>query len=50
MDDDTWEMFCEMCRQVVTEGNVYLDVTVYDHCVSMTLWPYEFYNEEDEDE
>lgn len=37
---DPWELFSELCRQVVENGNVYLDVTILGGNVSMTLWPY----------
>ena len=44
---DPWDVFSELCRQVVEEQNVYLDVTIYDGGINMTLWPY---NEEDFEE
>lgn len=50
---DPWEMFSEMCKQVVENGNVYLDVTIYNDQIYMTLWPYEddyFEDEEGDDE
>ena len=45
---DPWEMFSEMCRQVVENGNVYLDVNICGEQIFMTLWPYD--DEEGDDE
>ena len=36
---DPWEMFSEMCRRVVTEQNVYLDVLVTPTAIEMK-WSY----------
>lgn len=44
---DPWEMFSEMCRQVVENGNVYLDVNICGDQIYMILWPYD---EEEDDE
>jgi hypothetical protein len=46
---DPWEMFSEMCRQVVENGNVYLDVTIVGNQINMCLWPYEDYEEGDDE-
>ena len=45
---DPWEMFSEMCKQVVENGNVYLDVTIYNDQIYMKLWPYNDYFEDEE--
>lgn len=37
---DPWKMFSELCRQVVTEQNVYLEVSIFDGHIEMALWPY----------
>lgn len=36
---DTWKMFSELCRQVVKEQNVYLEVLIFDGHIEMALWP-----------
>lgn len=36
---DPWELFCELCRQVVEEGNVYLDVLFFKNGIEMQLMP-----------
>ena len=41
---DPWDVFSELCCQVVEEQNVYLEVTIYNGSINMALWPY---NEED---
>lgn len=46
---DPWEMFSEMCRQVVENGNVYLDVNICGEQIFMTLWPYDEEEGDDED-
>lgn len=38
---DPWEMFSEMCRRVVMERNVYLDVLVTPTAIEMELLPYD---------
>ena len=46
---DPWEMFSELCRQVVEEQNVYLDVLITAAGVEMQLMPMdEDFEEEDE--
>ena len=36
---DPWDVFSELCRQVVEEGNVFLDVFVYENGIHMQLMP-----------
>lgn len=36
---DPWDVYSELCRQVVEEGNVYLDVFVYENGIHMQLMP-----------
>lgn len=36
---DPWEMFAEMCRQVVENQNVILDVIISNGHIGMTLSP-----------
>ena len=36
---DPWDVFSELCRQVVEEGNVSLDVFVYENGIHMQLMP-----------
>lgn len=43
---DPWDVFSELCRQVVEEGNVFLDVFVYENGIHMQLMPLD---EEEED-
>lgn len=45
---DVWEMFSELCRQVVEEQNVYLDINVTPRNIQMMLMP--LYDEEEEEE
>lgn len=49
---DPWDVFSELCRQVVEKQNVYLEVTIYNGSISMSLWPYneEDFEEEEEDD
>lgn len=47
---DPWEMFSEMCRQVVEDQNVYLEVIVSGGAVRMALYPLEDLEGEDEQE
>lgn len=37
---DPWDVFSELCCQVVEEQNVFLEVTIIGNCVSMGLYPY----------
>ena len=34
-----WEVFSELCRQVVENNNVYLDVLIYKNGIEMQLMP-----------
>ncbi len=36
---DSWELFCELCRIVVKEQNVYLDVLISANGIEMMLMP-----------
>lgn len=51
---DPWMMFCELCRRVVTDQNVALEVMIFDGKILMTLEPIDDYGqldwEDDEDE
>lgn len=47
---DPWKIFSELCRQVVKEQNVYLEVSIFDGHIEMALWPYKEENfDEDND-
>ena len=43
---DPWDVFSKLCRQVVEEGNVFLDVLIYKNGIEMQLMPLD---EEEED-
>jgi hypothetical protein len=45
---DPWEVFSELCRRVVTEQNVYLDVLILKNGIEMQLMPLD--EEEPEDD
>ena len=45
---DPWEMFCELCKRVVEDQNVYLDVLVTASGVQMMLMPIEDCEGDDE--
>lgn len=50
---DPWKLVSELCRIVVKEQNVYLEVSIFDGHIQMALWPYntdDFENEEGDDE
>ena len=36
---DPWDVFSELRRQVVEEGNVFLDVLIYKNGIEMQLMP-----------
>ena len=46
---DPWELFSELCRRVVTDQNVYLDVLISKAGIEMMLLPMDD-REEGEDE
>ena len=46
---DPWELFCEACRIVVEERDVYLEVIVIGDIFLMQLKALENFDEEDED-
>ena len=43
---DPWELFSELCRRVVEEQNVFLDVIITNGMVEMMLMPYDEDGEE----
>lgn len=45
---DPWKIFAELCKTVVTEQNVYLDVLFTSIGVEMCLMPMEEEKEENE--
>ena len=45
---DPWEVFSELCRQVVEEQNVYLEVIISNGAIGMSLYPLEDLEGEDE--
>lgn len=45
---DPWELFCHLCKTVVEEQDVYLDILVTPVGVEMMLMPMD--EEEDEDD
>lgn len=47
---DPWAMFAEMCNQVVTEQNVYLDILITRNGIEMMLMPLDDTEEEEGDE
>lgn len=49
---DPWELFSGLCRRVVEDQNVYLDVIILDNCISIELMPCDaiFFEEEDDEE
>ena len=46
---DPWEMFSELCRRVVEEQNVALEVTIIGNMIEMFLCPYDDEWEEEDD-
>lgn len=36
---DPWEVFSELCRRVVEDQNVFLDVLIYKNGIEMQLMP-----------
>lgn len=47
---DPWEMFCELCRQVVEEQNCYLDVLIGRGMIELQLMPLGSEEEDDEED
>lgn len=45
---DPWQIFSEMCRQVVEEQNVYLDVLITGSSIELMLMPMDEEEEEDD--
>lgn len=46
---DPWKMFCELCKRVAEEQNVYLDVIITEGLTEMMLMPYDEDWEEEDD-
>lgn len=47
---DPWQIFSELCRRVVEEQNVYLDVTIIGNNIQMTLTPIDRYDDFEDEE
>ena len=47
---DPWEIFSELCRRVVEDQNVYLDVVILGNYITMELSPYDATYFEDDEE
>lgn len=47
---DPWRIFSELCRRVVEEQNVYLEVMIIGDRILMSLEPYTDYYDEEDDE
>lgn len=45
---DPWELFCHLCKTVVEEQDVYLDILVTPVGVEMMLMPMDKEEEEDD--
>ena len=45
---DPWILFSELCRQVVEQQNVYLEVIISNGAIGMSLYPLEDLEGEDE--
>ena len=45
---DPWILFSELCRTVVEEQNVYLEVIISNGAIGMSLYPLEDLEGEDE--
>lgn len=45
---DPWEIFSEMCRRVVEEQNVYLDVLITGSGIELMLMPIDDWEGDDE--
>lgn len=46
---DPWEIFSELCKKVVEEQNVYLDILITGNGIEMMLMPLEGYDDGDYD-
>ncbi len=44
---DPWLIFSELCRRVVEEQNVYLDILITGNGIEMMLMPLEEYDDGD---
>lgn len=47
---DPWQIFSEMCRQVVEEQNVFLDVIIMGNNIEMMLMPIDCYDDFEDEE
>ena len=47
---DPWEIFTRLCKTVVEEQNVYLDVMISNLGIEMMLMPYEEEDWKDDEE
>lgn len=45
---DAWEIFSELCRRVVEEQNVYLDVLITGSGIELMLMPIDDWEGDDE--
>lgn len=46
---DLWELISELCRRVVEEQNVYLEILIMDNQCRIQLMPLDDYEEEEDD-
>lgn len=44
---DPWKLFSELCRLVVEEQNVYLEVFIFDGRIKMELYPFITFEEDE---
>lgn len=47
---DAWEIFCELCKQVVESQNVYLEVVIMPGNIEMRLYPVDEEENDDSDD
>lgn len=47
---DAWELFCELCKQVVENQNVYLEVVIIPGSIEMRLYPVDEEENDDPDD
>lgn len=45
---DPWKIFSELCRLVVEEQNVFLEISLSENSIDFHLWPLEERDEEEE--